>query len=503
MSLDRTTGALAPRAHCGPSTPTSARTIRLLVSAAGLLLAGCTLTPPGADEEAERLAEVGKAYEPKYESRAVPELPDRPDWRDVLRRSFLANGDVEAAYFRWKAAVERVGIEGAYPNSDVSLGYEYMFSGGKMKAYDRSTFSAGFDSAMPFLLPGKVEQAAKIALDEAKAAGEAFRVAKFDLQRDVLQAWADYTLQAQTIRLREQDLSLRRVMLESAAGAARAGGRVRETLAADLELRTDEGMLADVRAEHEATRMKLNALMGRAPEAPLPAPEDFPPARTLPDDDLVMVKAAADMFPEVAVMMRETEGRADALELARMRWIPDVSPSFAFTGSLSQSLGAMLTLPTTIPAIRGRIREAEADLRASEAILRQRTSDRVGEYFTLVVMYRNAERQARLFETSLLPAATRLAEDQARAYSAGAAMFADVVEARRTLLNIRQVVASSRAAMDKALVEIECCLGVDIERVGGPEHAPQPSPEPRPEANPAPAEPEPLAARPKEHRHDR
>lgn len=488
MSPDRTPGAFVPRALRGTAAPTTASLA--LLALAGFALAGCTLTPPGADEEAERLAEAGKTYEPKFEARPLPDLPESPDWRDVLRRSFLANGDLEAAYFRWKAAVERVGIEGAYPSSDVSLGYEYMFSGGKMKAYDRSTFSAGFDPAMVLSLPGKVEQAAKVALDEARAAGEAFRVAKFDLQRDVLHAWADYTLQEQTIDLREQDLALRRVMLASAAGAARAGGRVRETLAADLELRTDEGMLADLRAEHDGLRLKLNALLGRGPGEPLKAPRQFPPARALPDDDLVMVKAAADMFPEVAVMVRETEGRADALELARMRWIPDFSPSFAFTGSISQSLGAMLTLPTTIPAIRGRIREAEANLRASEALLRQRTSDRVAEYFTLLVMYRNAERQALLFETSLLPAATRLAEDQARAYSAGAAMFADVVESRRTLLNIRQVVAASRAQMDKALVEIECCLGVDIERVGGPEHAP------------APSEPQPLADAAKEHRHD-
>ena len=139
------------------------------------------------------------------------------------------------------------------------------------------------------------------------------------------------------------------------------------------------------------------------------------------------------------------------------------------------------------------IREAQAGLRASQAMLRQRASDRVGEYFTLVLMYKNARRQAVLFEGTLIPAATRLSDDQLRAYEAGAATFADVVESRRALLGLREVVATSRAQMDKALVEIECCLGVDIERL------------PTIPASPSPASPSnppaPVAAAP-ETRHE-
>lgn len=43
-----------------------------------------------------------------------------------------------------------------------------------------------------------------------------------------------------------------------------------------------------------------------------------------------------------------------------MRWIPDLNPSFAFTGNISQALGATVMLPTTIAELRGGIREAEA-----------------------------------------------------------------------------------------------------------------------------------------------
>lgn len=455
-----------PRASAGAvrlgSVPLS-RAHAPTLAALLVVLSGCVLSPKGADSERARLADAGKAYEPRFEDRVLADLPEEPGWQDVLQRAFLANGEVEGAYFRWKAAVERVDVAGAWPNSDLSLGYEYMFSRERMKAFDRSTFTAGFDSAVNLSLPVKVEQSAKVALDEAMAAGEAFRVAKFDLQRTVLQTWADYVLQGQLIALRSEDLAIRRVQVQATASGVRSGGRVREALTADLEFKTDESRLQDLRSEHEQTRARLNALMGRPPGQGLRASAVLSPARPLPDDDGVLLTGAADRFPEVAVLAREVEGRADALELARLRWIPDISPTLGFTGSLSQVVGLMVGLPTNIAGIRGQIREQEAQLRASQAMLRQRSSDRVGEYVSLLLMYRNAQRQVALLEKTILPAALRLSEERVRSYESGGAMFADVIESRRLPLSIRELIATSHAQMDKAVVEIECCLGLDIE----------------------------------------
>ena len=38
-------------------------------------------------------------------------------------------------------------------------------------------------------------------------------------------------------------------------------------------------------------------------------------------------------------------------------------------------------------------------------------------------------------------------------------------QSRRTLLKVRELVAATNAEMDKAIVEIECCLGIDIEAI--------------------------------------
>lgn len=408
---------------------------------------------------------AGVPYEPTVDHRSLPELPPEPTWHEVLRRAFLANGDLEAAYFGWKAAVQRIDAASAYPNANISLGFDYMFSSERMKSFDRATFSAGFDPAMSLTLPAKVEQAGKLALSEARVAGERFRVAKFELQRRVLRGWAEYQLQARKIAIREEDLALQRVMVEASARAAGTGMPLREAQAAELELRMNENELLDLRSEHATSRAALNALMGREATAAIGTSGSAPEARSLPTDDAVLIKAAADIFPEVAVVAREVEGRADALELARMRWIPDISPTASLTGTVSQALGAMITLPTTVTSIRAGISEAEANLRASQAILRQRSSDRVGEYISLLVMYRNAERERAFLEGVLLPAARRLSRTDVGAYEVGAASFAEIIERRRVLLKIRELIAAAHAEMDKAIVEIECCLGIDIEAI--------------------------------------
>src|SRR5262245_796349 len=208
--------------------------IALAALAAAAGLAGCTFTPEGTQEERSRLSRAGEPFEPPVEERTLPDLPPDPTWRDVLRRAFLANGELEASYFRWKAAVDRIDIAGAYPNSDINLGFSYAFSSERMKSFDRTTFAVGFDSMENLAFPTKTAQAAQVALDEARAAAASFRAAKFELQRRVLYAWSDYTLQARTIALRREDLALRGVLAENAAARAGAGERRRDLLGAQL-----------------------------------------------------------------------------------------------------------------------------------------------------------------------------------------------------------------------------------------------------------------------------
>ncbi len=446
-----------------PATRAVAATSVVLIVAA---LGGCALTPKGAKEEEARLSAAGAKYEKPFEQRTLPEIPAEPSWRDVLHRAFLANGDLEAAYFDWKAAVQRIEIASAYPNSNVTLGYSYTFSSERMKTFDRMTFSAGFDSMENLSFPTKVMQKGKVALDEARASGERFRAAKFDLQRRVLTAWAEYGLLGERLRVQQEQVSLARTALGATRARVVAGGAQQDLLRAEVALRTAENATKDIEAELSASRAMLNGLLAREPDAALAPPQAPPLPRAIPADDSILLAAAVDQNPELSALAHQVQGRADALELARLQWIPDINPSVVFSGSIAQAIGAAIVLPTTIKEIQGGIKEAEAMLRGNQAVLRQAHRDRAGSFVATLVALRNAERQASLFESEVIPLSERVLDIVPRSYSAGASSYVDLIEAQNTLLGARLFLAEARAAREKRLAELEALMGTDVETLG-------------------------------------
>ncbi|MCI0363352.1 MAG: TolC family protein [Phycisphaerales bacterium] len=390
-------------------------------------------------------------------------MPPQPTWQDVLHRAFLANGDLEAAYFDWKAAVERIGIASAYPNSNVELGYSYMFSSERMNSFDRMTFSVGFDAMENLAWPSKVKQAGKVALDEARVAGERFRAAKFLLQQRVLTALADYSVLWERARIERDNLMLLRLTRETATGRVQTGAAQHELLRAGIDVQTAEDRVKTLESELEAARTLVNGMLTRDPQAPLEPSNLFATPRVSSQDDLSILLAAADRNPEIARWVWQVEGRQDALELARMQWIPDITPSVMFTGGVAQVIGAAISLPTTIAEIRGSIRESQAMLRASEATLRQVRYDSAAAIVATLVSLRNNERQAQVFRQSILPLATQIVMNVRESYSAGSSGFIDLIEAQRTLLEVQLTIVEAEARRQRRLAELESLLGIDLE----------------------------------------
>lgn len=427
------------------------------------IFAGCSLEPRGADRERARLADASPPWSLPVEQRELPPLPEQPDWRDALERAFLANGELEAAYHEWAAAVARIRGESAYPNTNVSLGFEYMFSRERMKAWDRTTLSAGFDPSMMLQWPSKVAKAGAISLEGARARGMRFEAAKFTLQEKVLTAWLDYALMAERLRITRGHIEQIEMAVGTAAQRVRTGAPQAELLRAQTEWQMLANELANMESESASMRAMLNGMLALPGDAPLALREALPAPRGLPADDAALIALAVDRNPELAALAYEVAGRADALELARMAYIPDISPQVAFTGGISQMIGAMVTMPTTIPKIRASIEEARAMLRAGEAMARQTRFDRAARFVAVLYALRNEERQAAFLRDEILARAEQMLLNELKAYAGGNGEFEQLIEMQRTLLDLRLLIAESRIAREKRLAELETLMGVDVE----------------------------------------
>jgi outer membrane protein TolC len=430
---------------------------------AALALSGCVLAPKEAGDERKRLGSEGVGYAVPIEQRAFDELPSVPTWQDLLSRAFLTNGELEAAYFEWAGAVHRIEQAGSYPNTPVSLGFSYMFSGERMKSFDRSTFTVGPDPMESLAFPPKVYQAGKVALDDARASGQRFVAAKFKLQRDVLNAWYDYALMAERVRIAEGNLALLRLISQTAGGRVRAGGAQQDMLRSDVELRRAEDEVLGMQAQLPQMRAMLNAMVARAPDAELGPPAALPAPRDLRPDDATLLAVASEANPELTGLAHRVRGRQDALQLARLQYVPDLNPTFGFTGTASQVLGLALSIPTFLPKVHGMVEEARADLRADQAMLRQTRLDQAARVVATLHAIRNSERQSRLFDQQIVPASQRIVENAREAYTRGTASFIDLIDTQRTLLDVRLTAAEARVAREKALADLEALLGVDVE----------------------------------------
>lgn len=435
-----------------------------------LLVGGCVLRPEGAADEGRALEYAGRPFEKPLEQRQLPELPAEPAWQDVVRRAMLANGDLEAAYFEWAAAFHRVDMAATWPNTNLSLSFEYMIDTPDPMAdrWNRTSIAASPDAMANLELPFKTAKSGEVAFEQARAAGKKFLAKKYEVRRQVLQGWLDYALMAEMARIQRDNVALLKMLAETAGNRVQAGAPQQDLLKSQIEHRLAENELAKTESQLAGMRAMLNGMLARPADAALAAPAALPEPRKVQADDAKLIAAAVSQNPELDALARVVASRENALELARMKFIPDINPVGGLTGSMEKFLGAMVALPTTWPMIQAGVREAEAMLRADQAMARQVRSERGASFVAALVAMRNAERQVALFRDTIAPKAEQALDSSRQAYAAGQVSFVELIDSQRTLLEIRRMIAEARVEREKRLAEIEALAGVDAESIGTP-----------------------------------
>lgn len=421
--------------------------------------AACAIHPRGEREERARALEAGRAFE--EDAQPAP-LPEEPAPEDYLRRAFFASATLRQRYWEWRAALEKIPQEASPPNA--ALTFSTLFSDDNLKAWDRTTLFLSSDPMFNIPLPSKLAAAGRRALEEARATGLRFEAEKFRLQAEVLSLYLDLALHAEQLRLQERRVELI-TLAEGEARAAVEVGRlmVDELLQARTGLDLGRNELANLHAQLPPLVARMNTLLGREPDAPVPLPRSLPEPRALPASDAEILRLAGERSPELAGLAHEVGGREEALVLAQKNRLPDINPLVAITGSVSQTLGAMLILPTRVEAIRAGIEEARALLNAARAARDQYARDLAASFVLNLLVLHNAERQAALFEGTLLPRAELLVGAAQASFAAGRTTLAELVATQLAHLDTRLVLTQLRAEREKALVAIETWSALDVE----------------------------------------
>jgi outer membrane protein TolC len=435
-------------------------------------LAGCTVHPPGELEERATAVQVGKPFEKPIEVRQIPPFPVNPTSDRLVEYALLSNAELERHYWEWRSAIEQIPQDGTQTTT-LNVAAGTSITNGHT-SLGNSTLTLTNDPQTDIKWPDKLDAAAKRALENARAAGQRFFKAKYDLRYKVLKAYYDYALNAELIRLEQSNQRLLRTIATVAETRYRAGrSGQRDVLKSSNEADVLSNDIANIQSQLPIQRAAINALLSRPPDAPLPIPTKLPASRRVVYRDVDLVEMAAKQNPELIALADEIRGRDEGIRLAKLQYVPDFNLSAgADLMGVTQSLLSQATIPILrYEALDAAIAQAEAKLRASEAMRREVGNSLTAQVIMDIKIVRDVDRQLDLFDHTILPRARQVVNVARAAFETGnasetdAASLLNLLDDQRSLIAIERLTAKLRITRETHLAELESITGSDLTRL--------------------------------------
>ncbi len=445
----------------------------LLITAFMLGLAGCANDPLATSSwpEARPLGERLAAY------RADPEPPRDPkgrvmeaaepesgiQLRDAYAAALMRNPELARFSYDVRAAEARAIQAGRWDNPELELEIENFGGSGELEGFDAPEITLGLSQTFP--LGGDVQRRQQLARLEGQLAGWDYEAARIALLAEVTQRYVDVLVAQRQVEIAERALALTGQLAESItrrveAGDAPAveGSRVLVPVAsAEIDLLKAERAL-------ETSRVRLAMTWGSTGPRFTQLAGDLNHLPSVPSAE--ELQQAIDQSPEVARWAVEIASRQAEVELARAEAVPDLTAGLGFrwfneTDDAALVAGLSIPLPVLdrregdILAARFGIASAAEQQRAIQL---QVNAALATAYARLV----NARDEVAALRDRALPPAEAAHQDVRRAFDEGNLGYLDVLDAERTLIELRQQHLDALAEFHGAAADIEGLLGLPL-----------------------------------------
>ncbi|RME38751.1 MAG: TolC family protein [Planctomycetota bacterium] len=471
-----------------------------------LLATGCSLSHQVREEvhtafeqrfgnveaEAAPYAQVPVQHEEGEEAEASsPALQPARSLRDYLVLALKENPDIKAARETVRARAERVRQVTALP--DPFLQTKTLPEPVRTAEGD-NPFVLGISQKLP--VPAKLDEAGRIALQETRMAIEALQQTRLRVLADVKRTYFRLYVLDRSIEITEANQSLLQGLIDVARTQVAAGRRTQDdVLRAQVELSNLEAELIDLRQRRITAAARLNELLDRSPDEPIPSPEDFDIRRVdLTLDDLFARAEKAN--PELKRVREQIERDRHGLKLAKLASWPDFSIGFEWilmdprkpfkppinlqTGRrppfsrLSEAatdnwaINVGLSLPIWFDKIQGGIEEARRKLEASRYRYRSARNRIHFQIEDALERVRSQESLARLFRDTIIPQAEQTYRVSQASYSAGTSDFLDVIDNWRKWLVFSIQYYRLLGELERSLADLEQAVGLSLSDTGAP-----------------------------------
>ncbi|MEK7310031.1 MAG: TolC family protein [Planctomycetota bacterium] len=404
----------------------------------------------------ESLTAVESKYRPSDKKPVLPTLKSDSPLSDFITYAIMNNPEAEAAFYDWKKTVEEIMIAQSLPDPKLTLSSEIMSSVEK--------FLVGFMQDIP--AAGKLALEAEVFSLEAQKKRYLFEHQLLETIFNVKQAYYEYYLLQEKIRLAKEIISLIETQEKSIRANFETGSGMTEEL---VMVQSEQAMLHNELVNLEDSLKPLMArwrkALGVAPNEPEgtassefqpPMPNEaftehiLPPETDLLNELLkhnLHLKALSAEVRQAQVMVERSYkernpdwsvGVGTDAKKDKLNWMPEVS----------------MTLPIWRQKIAAQIASAQANEKQAKAML---SADQINLAVVLAeksFAWRELQRQSRLIREKLMPLAEAKLNSIDASFKTGRIRFTDWFNARRELLELKTQLAVVNAQREIVFADI-------------------------------------------------
>jgi outer membrane protein TolC len=322
---------------------------------------------------------------------------------------------------------------------------------------------------LPF--PGKLKLRGDVASQEEAMAAARYLAKEREVIAAVKKTYYDLFMADREIQITQEQLDLLGRILKTAEARYTVGKVAQQdVIKAQVEQSEALNRLIVAEREHHHAEARLNTLLNRSPDLPIGRTiERDPPTLSL--ERVELYRLTVESNPELQGAGSDIKRAELSHELAvRNRRYPDFMVGLGYwyqpQGTFQHTYSGMLTL--TVPFFWTKakhdkeVEETSAQIARSEASYRAMKNRALFEVRENLVTFDAAKKSVALYRTGLLPQAELSLKAAEAAYQTGRAEFTALLEAERTLRDIRIGYYRALVALEQSLADLERAVGRDI-----------------------------------------
>jgi len=432
------------------------------MSRIGVFLLAISLALPAVAQGAE----ASKAARHTDNAKGEPEPSPVLELRDMLREALERNPAIQSALHAVEGQRHKVPQAKSLPDPEASVGWMGNLTPFSVQEGDPSSYrGAGVMQSLPY--PGKLKLRGEVAGQDVQMAQWDYEAVRRRITADVKAAYYEYFFYAKALEITRNNKDLLQKLSSISEARYRVGKAMQQdVLKSQVEISLLLQKIAVLEQQRATAQARLNTLMSRPPESPLPPAAMVEPAALNESLDALYAAAKAQDpgLQREVVAVRRSQLSTD---LARKDYLPDFSIAYMFEQRpLMPDMNGM-TFTINVPVFyktkqREQVKQAQEEVLSAERSRDNRANELQFELKQQYLAAKAAKQLLDLYTKAVVPQASLALESSMSAYEVGNVDFLTMLANFTTVLDYEVDYYRELADYQTALARMEPLVGTEL-----------------------------------------